>query len=139
VNDPFSNLPAHVATFDGRNDTFMRPLEFTVNGKRYRIPIGSTTDGLSSPKIFWIVLPPWGQKTWGPSTAHDAGYRGTLEVWENGRWRKLHSSEYWDDKLLLHLLKANGVNLFLRYTIYYVLRALGWIAFKADRKQLTAG
>lgn len=133
MKDGFIDHVALVATGDGLNVVHHRPIHFWLNGKMYRIAVGSTSDGLSSPRIFWSILPPFGKNRWLSANAHDAAYRGTLEVFENGQWRKVSHKEYWDERMILKLLISQGDSKPMAHVIYRVLRLFGWKAFNADR------
>lgn len=135
MKDGFIDHVALVATSDGRNVVHHRPVHFMLDGKLFRIPIGSESDGLSDPCIFWPVLAPFGKRHWLSANAHDAGYRRTLEVQENGQWRKVTHREYWDDRMILKLLISQGTSKVMAYIIYYALRAFGWKAFRDDRQK----
>lgn len=135
MKDGFIDHVALVTTCDGLNMTHMRPIHFWLNGKHYRIRTGATSDGLSSPRILWIFLPPFNRKYWLPANAHDGGYRGFLEVFEHGEWRKVTHTEYWDDRMILKLLISQGTHKAMAYTIYWALRLFGWKAFREDREK----
>lgn len=136
----FLNLPAKVSTSDGRNLVFLEPLEFVLpNQRRYRIPAGAKTDGASTPRLIWWIIPPFGLpgNNYGPpSWGHDAAYQRTLEkLMPDGSWERITTAEFWDDKLILHLMAAQGVSWLMRWTIYIALHLFGRTAFKEDRKE----
>ena len=69
-------------TSDGRNIVLKEPLEFASNEterlERFRAPMGTSSDGASTPSVIWIKFSPFGP-WWLGSIIHDAAYRGTLE------------------------------------------------------------
>lgn len=133
----FSNDALIVQTRDGLDDILLEPLGFTAkDGRCYRAPIGSTTDGLSTPKIVRII--PGYDATgddWWSGVLHDSGYRNFLEVFiADGTWIKSNPTRKQCDDLILDAMTSQGVGWFRRHTIYYALRLFGRFAFAGDRK-----
>lgn len=58
-----------------RYATLLEDLEWDVDeegsGRKIRIPAGFTSDGVSSPKILWSFLPPWGHPSTRAALLHD--------------------------------------------------------------------
>lgn len=131
---PFLQQSVVVLTSDGQNDELYTELYFTsLDGTRYLIPIGSTTDGLSVPRIVQSFVPASGNASWLAGVLHDAAYRNQLEVWRDGEWVIASLTQKQADDLFLEAMEAQGVSWLLRKAIYLALRTLGQRAFKRDR------
>lgn len=130
----FVNAKLQVETADGRNCVLLEPLVFRMaNGLVLRAPAGSATDGVSTPRFIWNVIPPFG-KTWFAGIIHDAAYRNTLEAQTaGGHWILAKFDQLQADNLMLEALIAQGVDDVERQTIYDALREVGGLAFAADR------
>jgi hypothetical protein len=118
----------------------MEPVEVvTGEGDRYRVPVGSTSDGASTPRIGWDAIPPFGPY-WLAAVVHDSAYRGNLERQrEDGTWTPAMLSKNASDTLFLDLMTALGVEQGLKETIYEGVKFFAWRAFRDDRKPLTPG
>jgi len=149
LNYGFHNDSVDVRTFDGANDTLLDPLFFlSSKGIWYCAPIGSTTDGLSTPTII-RNLPGYDSTgdDWFSGVLHDAAYRDQLLVWNDRTlqpnleltpsnitgWRLAHLSQKSCDGLILDAMTLQGVGFIRRHVIYYALRLFGSFAFKSDR------
>lgn len=110
---------------DGVNFTLLKPLIYISpsDGSTKTIPIGFKSDGCSTPKIIWTLIPPSGIYLRG-AILHDWYYR---ETWL--------PREYCDEKFLEAMVSL-GVGYVLRDTIYENLRLWGGFAFEKDRKAL---
>lgn len=124
-----------VRTRDGRNVTLMEDVELRSDtGAVYRVPIGSESDGASTPPEIWVKLPPFGDY-WLAGVVHDAAYRGTLQrQLENGYWAPAMLNKDQADLLLLDCMSALGVAQGTKEAIYDGVRLFGWKAFSEDRK-----
>ena len=129
------NTALDVRTANGLDDILLDALEIQVsNGDIYRAPIGSATDGVSTPRWLWPILPPTGDD-WLPAVLHDAAYRNTLQRYcpATDHWQLAKLTQAQADRLLLEALRANGVRWLKRTVIYTALRLVGGKAFKEDR------
>jgi len=130
----FQNDILIVQTRDGLDDILMDVLDFTdYDGTLYRAPIGSTTDGLSTPKIVRLI--PGYDATgddWWSGVLHDSSYRDFLQV-NRGVWVKASLTQEQCDHLILHAMKSQGVGFVRRHIIFFALRLFGSFAFKGDR------
>ena len=146
----FQNQSVDVRTFDGADDTLLDPIFFlSPSGIWYAAPIGSTTDGLSTPRII-RNLPGYDAtgEDWMSGVLHDSAYRDMLLVWNDRTttpdleltpsnltgWRQAHLTQKQSDRLILDAMTTQGVGFFRRHIIYYALRLFGSFAFKEDRK-----
>lgn len=137
----FQQRSLKIETNDGADDVLLDPLTFVCrNGVIYRAPIGSTTDGLSTPKIVRI-LPGYDSTgdDWLSGVLHDAAYRNFLEVrcsnrLADGVWRQAKLTQKECDTMILEAMKSQGVGLIRRHIIYCALRLFGRFAFASDRK-----
>lgn len=135
--------PLLVETNDGRNFTLKEALVFEAkDGRIYRAPFGTTTDGLSTPSLTWPTIAPFGHmsadgswKGWKSGILHDALYRGFAECrTPEGNWVKLDffDQEQCDD-LIADALESEGFEPLLRTAVFDALREFGEYAFKSDR------
>ena len=117
-----------LSTRDGRNFVVEREFVFTrpaeVGGQQIRVPVGSTTDGASTPAIFWSQLPPWGPYFMA-AVLHDAAYRGTTVP--------VIPDQDTADLLLLEACRALGVEERRARLLYNGVRLFGEVAWKRDR------
>lgn len=125
-----------VRSYNGRDDLLLMPLHFkSRDGKLYRAPTGSTTDGMSTPMIVRAIpgFEPFG-KHWFSAGLHDSGYRGTLEVHDHVRYVPANLSRKETDLLMVEALETQGVPAWRRWIIYFGLRVGGVPNFKAKRR-----
>lgn len=129
-------------TRDLRNYTLLEAKEIeTTDGRRFRMPVGATSDGASIPQVAWSLgFTPFG--VYGPAAfAHDCAFRDTLEIWNEGSqvWEKAHLSEEDSNDLINALMFALGTPESTRLVIYGALVAFGRPAFVADRAEAQKG
>lgn len=138
MNAGFKNALLQVETEDGRNFDLTSPLVFEdTAGNIYRMPVGATTDGGSTPRGIWSIIPPFGQ----PFLAfvlHDGAYRNALQkltsgTWVNGTWEIANLEKVACDDLLLQGMRWLGVSTIEIDTIIDALAKFGTAAFDADR------
>ncbi len=131
----FQGLPFQVATTDGRNFTLLADAYYVgTDGTRYCVPAGATSDGASTPREVWPLLPPFGLY-WPAAYLHDAAYRNTLRVWNGSAWVAAALPKAKCDALLLEAMEALGVGAVERETIYEGVAMGGAAAFDRDRAQ----
>lgn len=84
------------------------------------VPIGATTDLASIPRIFWVVLPPFGKYKFG-AVIHDLLYRNLVFGTGFWAWRRA-------DKVLWRAMRyaPNEVPSYIRAAIYLGLLVGGW-------------
>ena len=141
INFGFKNQTLNVASSDGQNVILLEPLIYVrKDGITIRNRAGATSDGLSTPRIVWDILPPFG-KPWFSGIIHDGGYRGTLEILTPaGNWMPLplaYCDEAYCDSLIKEAMESQGVNALEVETIFVALKECGWRAFDEDRKKLS--
>lgn len=129
-----SNNSPLVRTNDGRNFVLQEPVIVQRDdGARFRVPVGASSDGASTPCELWPTLPPFG-KYWLAAVVHDAAYRGTLERQTvKDEWLPAMLPKLECDGLFLDCMIALGVNELERETLYEGVSRFGWKAFNADR------
>ena len=117
-------------------DTLLEPLVFLrLNGDVVRAPAGGTTDGLSVPRCLQSIIPATGGD-WFAAVLHDSAYRDQLQITVGSDlWKDAHYSQKQSDDLILEAMKAQGVGLVMRQTIYRSLRVFGHLAFAEDRRK----
>jgi hypothetical protein len=150
MNARFQNLPFKVSSVDGRNFVLLADVFYlSAGGRRYCLPAGASSDGASTPREVWPLLPPFGQY-WPAAYLHDAAYRNTLLVWNgfplapgqagrtdlpSGGWVRAALPKVNCDALLLEALESLGVGLVERRTIYEGVVAGGTGSFDRDRDE----
>ena len=133
----FLNTYIDVRTANGLADVLLDALEFqAAAGTLYQAPPGSTTDGVSTPRFLWRIIPPNGDADFLPAVLHDAAYRNGLLIYcpVNDTWRRANLTQRQADRLLREALLANGVGFLKRNVIYFALRLFGGQAFREDRR-----
>lgn len=116
-----------VETSDGRNFTLLEPLSFVAkSGRAFVVPVGSTTDGASTPGILWAQMPPFG-KYWLAAVLHDWAYR----------YSDLTKDDC--DSLLLEAMRDLDVEQLEADAIYEGVRLGGQQSFDEDRAARSKG
>lgn len=134
MNPGFQSDEFTLSTKDGRNFMFMEDADYvSKTGVHYRIPIGATTDGASTPRGTWNVLPPFGAY-WRPAALHDAAYRNTLLVFDGTDFRVANLAKVECDLLLREAMQLCGVNDLEENAIYEGVALGGQSSFDQDRK-----
>ncbi|AHF90207.1 hypothetical protein OPIT5_08275 [Opitutaceae bacterium TAV5] len=90
---------------------------------------GFVTDLASVPRIFWRILPPFGRYTLA-AVVHDWLYRHQHFCPHNSRWPLI--PRVLADRIFLRAMRALGVGLVPRTTIYLAVRAFGWVAWRKN-------
>ena len=119
---------------NGRDDTLVSPLHYrSISGVLHRVPEGSTTDGMSTPRLARILpgFEPTGNH-WLAAVLHDSAYRGTLQVFREVYYRPARLSRREADLLLDEALELQGVGTIRRTIIFRALRLFGGRNFKAN-------
>jgi len=97
------------------------------NNKVIKIPIGHLTDMASTPRIFWVIAPPFGKYAYA-SVVHDYLYM-TPEVIVSRRFA---------DAEFRRIMKEDGVNLITRNIFYLFVSLFGslnWNKYKKFKKR----
>ena len=111
----------NVATKDGHNFFLLDNYYYrTKAGKLITIPRGSDSDGASTPRAIWNVLPPFGDY-WKAAYLHDFLYR------------KSKLPKEYCDAMLKEAMESLGVNDTELITIYTGVKIGGQEAFDEDR------
>lgn len=77
MNTGFSVEKLSVETSDGRNVSVIVPFTYTCeDGSVISIPEHDTSDGASTPRFIWTIIPPFGVY-WMAAVLHDFLYRFT--------------------------------------------------------------
>lgn len=131
MNHGFQSTDFTALTSDGRNFMLLNSVEYVAkDGSRWVIPSGATSDGASTPREVWDIIPPFGAY-WRAAFLHDAAYRNTL-LDSGGRVANLPKERC--DDLLNDAMEACGVDIIDRQAIYQAVRLAGGAAFAGDRK-----
>ena len=119
---PFESKAFRVETWDGRTFRLIDSIVYTAENKEViTIPAGSTSDGASTPRAGWNVLPPFGDY-WRAAFLHDFLYRDTDKP-------KVEC-----DNLLLEAMASLNVFRLERDFIYQGVVNFGQASFDIDRK-----
>ena len=110
------------------------PLEVLIDGDRYRSPIGMSTDGASTPRVFRSLVPRVGRHIYG-AIIHDACYRGKLEkLCDNGAggatWENVDVTREWSDEAFLKLMISTNTGRLTRKLAYFAVRLLGMWSYQ---------
>lgn len=119
---PFKTGIFKVSTIDGRTCILLEPVKYvTEDGEDIIIPMGATTDGASTPRGTWNILPPFGDY-WRAAFLHDHLYRSTMKP----------KAEC--DHLLLEAMQSLNVYKLERDAIYQGVVDFGQFSFDMDRR-----
>lgn len=135
MNPGFQNTIAlAVRTPNGHDVVLLEDLVYHCKqGHTYRVPAGSTSDGISTPPVLWLSLPPFGN-WWYPGILHDAFYRNTLEIQDvDGGWHKCDITKDYADWLFKEAMLLNDVSESDAEIIFQGVAQFGRHAFKVDR------
>lgn len=117
----FSTDTLKVATGDGRSFVLLESFTYTAkSGEVITVPAGTASDGASTPRILWRLIPPFGPY-WKPAFLHDYLYRNTARL----------KAEC--DLLLLEAMISCGVGQIEAEVIYQGVRDGGQPSFDEDR------
>lgn len=124
-------------TMDGRNCVLQEPLEYlTLGGLHLRVPAFSPTDGRSSPRGTWNIVPPFG-KGWYAWVLHDGCYKGLVEILcDDGQWRPFMPTKQQSDDLLHEAMQGLGCEMWETLATFEAVAKFGQDSFDEDRKQL---
>lgn len=117
---------------NGRDDVLRSPLHYRDrNGILYRVPVGASTDGMSTPAIIHPLpgFEPTGRH-WLASVLHDSAYRGTLERMDRTNYLPANLSRAAADALFREALATLHVGPIRRSIIHTALRLFGWTAYR---------
>lgn len=118
----FNKQYVKVTESDGLHVVLAENLQFTRRNKVViTIPKGTESDGASTPKILWSIIPPFGPY-WKECLLHDYCYRYTT-------YSKRDS-----DDILLEAMEIAKISWLTRKTIYWGVRMFGQYSFNSDRK-----
>lgn len=130
----FHETEIGIRSGNGRDDVLIDPLHFgSQDGITYRVPKGSTTDGMSTPGPLHALpgFEPTGRH-WFSAVLHDSAYRGTLEVSYFGNFVPANLTRKQADNLLGEALATQGVPRIRRAVIHAALRLFGGRNFKVN-------
>ena len=128
----FQQSDIAVISSNGRDDTLLDALHYLAqDGTMYRVPAGSTTDGMSTPGVVHI-MPGYDAtgRHWFSAVLHDAAYRGTLERYDRYRYVHAKLTRRQADDLIREALETQGIGIVRRTIIHTALRLFGWPNFK---------
>ena len=117
----FSSEKLRVETGDGENFSLFESFTYTKkDGTIITVPVGTTSDGASTPRIMWRVIPPFG-KYWKAAFLHDYLYRDS------------NFPKDFCDSVVLEAMEELGVTEAEAHTIYEGVHLFGFSAFNEDR------
>lgn len=131
----FENVrPLLVSTNDGHICQLEEYLYYRDSrGNYYRTK--TDTDGLSTPRLIWFLIPPFG-KIWKSGVIHDAAFRLKLERWNGHKWVACILNEKQCNWLIHDAMESQGASWIEHTVIYLALKWFGWRAFDEDRKNI---
>lgn len=100
---------------------------------RFKIPQHAESDGASLPLFAQALKPTLRERIFGPAFAHDACYRGTMLLWDDGKWIAANLDQAQSDSLIRALMFLEAVSDAEQEIVYEALRMFGKAAFRADR------
>jgi len=124
---------------DGLNHQFYERFNYyTAKGLPLSVPAGATSDGRSSPRATWAIVPPSGQG-WLAYVLHDAAYRGVLEIFcVDGVYRPLMFTKQQSDDLLEEVMRFLGCSDADVLVTFDAVAKFGQASFDEDRAKLAA-
>lgn len=98
--------------------------------KEFMVPPHFESDGRSSPRIVWNIVPPVGPALWA-AVPHDYLYKtgGYKDV--NGKTVRITRAKA--DRVYFELMLLKGFSRFEAYVSYLMLRLFGWSAWNEHR------
>ena len=117
----FHSLPLKVSSMDGRSFVLLEAFDFfRPSGEKITVPVGTKSDGASTPRLIWDAIPPFGSY-WPAAYLHDFLYRNTQRPKEEC------------DTILNEAMVALNVEDVERINIYEGVHLGGWKSFDDDR------
>lgn len=119
---------------DGRNDILLSELHFRdFDGSLYKVPIGSPTDGGTTPRLSWLIpgFEPFGDH-WFGWVLHDSACRGTLEVMKGSTYVPAKLTRLESDLLLDRALITMGMDKTKRAIVFRGVR-IGALTHKTKK------
>ena len=111
-----------VRTSDGRNVSIQEPFSYTTEeGEVITVGVGDQSDGASTPRMIWSIVPPFG-KCWKAYVLHDYLYRYTQKPKDEC------------DRILHEAMITLGASNDFADCIWKAVQDGGNSAFKEDRK-----
>ncbi len=115
---------------DGKTWVIQHPFGYYVGAEgssdRIEVPVGFRTDFATVPRLLWVILPKWGR--YGNATViHDYLY-----------WMQEHP-RLEADRILLEAMGVLGVRSVVKYTMYWGVRAFGWLAWYCNTRDRVEG
>lgn len=90
---------------------------------RIIVPAGFETDFASIPRIFWVILPPFGQYT-KAAVVHDFMYKE-----KDSPRREIC------DAVLLEIMAELNTPWYRKWPIYFAVRCFGWMFFTSNKNK----
>ena len=121
----FSTERIKVETSDGRVFSLLEAFSYTrKDGQVVEVPVGSESNGASTPRLLWRVFPPFG-RYWKAAFLHD-------HLYERGEYEKTFC-----DETFMESMEWLGVPETVARTLYEGVHLLGWPAWKECRDEPT--
>jgi len=134
-----------VKSSDGRHFELLCSFDYVAgDGRRFRAPIGATSDGASTPPELWSLmgeqwLAPFGTY-WPAVFIHDGGYQNWLQLVDHSdnispaNISPANLTKDQADELCKEIMEVLNVKIGERSAIYEGVHLLGWRAFREDRE-----
>lgn len=105
----------------------LKSLPFNFKGKKFTVPKGFLSDGMSVPAFLWaIVSPRIDPRTLCGAIAHDYIYREQPDGWTRKE----------ADKMLYAIIRADGLSWMRSQRVYWGVRLFGGVAWRENRKAI---
>lgn len=96
------------------------------------VPEGYLTDGATTPKFLWWLLPPWGE--YGQAAVVHDILCDDLLIWKAGQLHAISRKEA--DDIFYEAMKVAGVSFWKRWLMYGGVRLWDILGFKANPERL---
>ncbi len=113
-----------------------QPFKFYVGERSQNVwayvPAGFLTDGATAPRLFWAIIPPWGD--YGQAAVLHDILCETLTLTRNEQ--KITITRKQADDIFYEAMKAAGVNWAIRSLIYAAVRVYAWTGWGRNEEKL---
>lgn len=121
-------IDIHPETENGDCLTLLEPLEIEWNDRRFTVPAGFESDGVSTPRFLWATISPAvDPRTLRGGIAHDYIYRTQPEGWSRAD----------ADNMFYDLCREDGFGWWPAQKAYWGLRLFGGNAWRDNAREVS--
>jgi hypothetical protein len=133
----FQSQDLCVRTADGLNCYLTEEIVYIAkDGAVLKLPVGTYSNGASTPREMWSVLPPFG-KYWMAAFLHDGAYDNMLQIQQpNGAFTVARLPKSQCDALLFEAMDSLGVTQEEKAAIYKAVDLFGQAYFNLARAEI---